>query len=314
MTIEGAGDGSGLRHTTARLRLGYGPHLVDYFKGRILEVKSSVRSFKATAYGPFKELAVMPLGEKKDFSGESVAGVFYFTGDKARLPRHALEVSGGDEVVKDAAYTEETTCLEVDKDVARSLDYVITDYPPNKRLVMPKPRPGDSDESIAAYGPSHYRSGDFSVSRREEVAYHDAVVFRRDQEGVYEVRKGAEVPDPEGGAKVGRTYYVAEFPGNARAARRKAHRVARRLASGVYDWSLNNIALNPEIGPYDTISAQTEDGALYECLADGSISFEITASSQKMSMGGGAVQVREPRPKATEEPGGLSAGVVRIGA
>lgn len=280
------------------LRLGYGDQLVEYFTGRLLNPdRNSVTGLAAcTVQGPFA-LMQESFGREIDFTGESVAHFFVELGSLARQPGRFLEVEGGyDAYLEDeAAFARETELVEAARLVGEKMDFVLLDRPGYRRKVMPTPAPGARAKSITRYDEGDYSPGAFAPKLSTSPKYARVNVFRRDDEGNYEVDEWFEVASRGRVAPpAGRIYYVPDFPGDARQARNTARRKAQVLSRGNYTWELLDVWINPELLLYDTVEVVRSNFYDYDvpvlevfsCLLDADISWEISPGRFHMSLSG----------------------------
>lgn len=257
LTIDVRENLEGLEDAAVVLRLGYGTRTVPYFVGTLQEPQSLAEG-KAVCHGPFKLMAGQSFGERATYQGVTLDFFFRDLGRRAGYGNGVVNVSGGDAyTVEKLDFTEETTLGEAAKSGADPANFVFFDAQNGKRFAMPRPKPGATARAKAHYQEHNYLTLDLKETR--EGRFSKVVVFRRNSDGSYAVRQ--EAPVPQGStnktkAPANRIFYVPEFPGNAVAARKEAYEEAKRLAGGLREGTLSGAWINPELGPWDSITAE----------------------------------------------------------
>lgn len=307
MSIEVRDSLEGLEDARVELSVGYGDVVRPYFIGYLQE-PGDLAGGKAAAYGPFKLMTDQSLGETVQYSNVSVADVLRDLEGRAGYGNGQVEVIGGTEdTVQGLYYTEDTKLSEVAKAVANPQRFVFYDRPAFRRRAMKIPRVGSGGTIKVSYSRAHYASDGFTVTDSREGHYSKVVVLRRDSAGTDEVR--AEVPVANRGrftAPANRIFYVSDFPGTDAEAEQEAYYLAHRLSTGEFGFSLNNIWLNPELEPWDTITCERVERrskalsptgkpglflVLYQCLISGNVGFNISATQHHMSPSGTAIRI-----------------------
>lgn len=253
--------------TDARVRwsIGYGDELTEYMSGYLQEPvpERYTKQYSATAFGPLEQWGTQALGglpggrpgEVWDFSGQTLEQALMRLEISSGGSGNSLTVVRGSPKIDDARFVEETSHLEAGSTMTSSNEYVLTDRPGFRKLAMPRPEPGQADKIVAEYEPADLEAGAFSVSRQTAILYQEVVAFRRDEDGAYEVREVAKVPNRGSrGRRIPkrRTKYLPDFVGSRKEALEAAQRKARELALGAFSFECK-VWANPEVLQYSTV-------------------------------------------------------------
>ncbi|WP_273845381.1 hypothetical protein [Rubrobacter calidifluminis] len=301
-----------------RLFVGYGDpdSYVEYFTGKIEEPKSNPfsRTDTATVYGPYAEMGEpASMMEDVDYSGWTVEQVMLDLGERSNQNPRFLEVRGGRvEVIDQDIVAAETAPYEVASSITDAMNFVLSDRPKYRRLVMPRPRPGSTGRAKATYTPDDVQSEeDFTIEPLNAVLYAKVIVMRRADDGSYPVWREAAVanrgvllkPPPN------HVFWVTDYPGTNAQAGDKAAQEAMWLSRVAWSWHLQDIALNPDLLLYDSVYLEREAEGVHEtyvALLEDDITFGgDNSGSLTMSVGGTAILIdsrpveKTYKPKAT---------------
>jgi hypothetical protein len=331
MTVQLGAPLEGYADAPAVLEVGYGAERIPYFEGRLQEPDDDWDELTGTAkaYGPFKALASQQLGEQVTHRGIRLHQAYADLFARAGYPRGVYEVVGGNQVVDEVVFPEETTILEAVTSYNESFGMVALDRPRYRKLVMPRPRLGATGKVKAVYGPQHYPPGGFRVRRANATRYGRVVVFRRDENGLYPVRQEVPVENRGRGPQPpkNRVYYVPDFKGSQEQAAQEGYSLARMLSNGgQIGFELSGLSLDPNLLLYDQVAVEelreepVPDApnrrrrwrVRYKCLIDEDLAFEVAAESHDMDLSGTAIETgRDPVVERIEVfAGAVSPGVV----
>ncbi len=250
----------------ARLMVGYGEELVEWFTGSLEEPEDDHwgGGNGATAWGPYRELSERMFLEDVDYRNRTLASALLDVYGRARRrgARFGMELKGGGQFViapdaEEAIFPLEATFGEAIGALQGSAGYVSTDLPGYGRLHLPRPRPGSYGRTAASYGEGDYPPEAFSARRAK--AYGSVVVFARTEGGTYPFPP-VIVPVNRDDKRLprDRAFVVSDFVGSEDDAEREGRRVAREL-SGSYEWGLEGIPANPDLLPFVQIGGKATE-------------------------------------------------------
>lgn len=314
----------GYEDEEVRLFLGYGPpdspEVREYFTGRLQDPKE-LHLGRATAYGPSKLMADQYIGEQIRYQGVVIEQFLRDMHNRAGKGMGQLEVKGGRSyVLEDEPFNEEISLLEATEGIIDAANFVFYDAPGYKRVAMPKPQPGQYGEADAVYTEDMYEVDALSLASRRTVQYSKVIVFRRADDGSYEVRAKADVPS-RGGKKPlpGRIYYVTEFPGTQDDAQNEANRLALSLAAaGEFDFELADISINPELELFKNLEVHRTVRMfgepyyeIYDAILEDTVSWDIDRDTFTMGVKGRAIRTLQEPLEMPGTPSVRTSGVVQ---
>lgn len=302
-----------------RLELGYGDKKVPYFTGKLTNAKDGEKSGIATAqgFGPFRLMAENDIGRSETFTNRTLENVVMDLSRRAGHGGGEIEIRGGRSyrVPPGEQFLFDTKCLDVMNTLLEKAEFVASDLPGGKRLVMPKPKPGANTGFDALYTPDNYTA--LTVDPTHAVTYHSVVVYRMGENNtpvVYAERDCVKT------APKGRRYIVSDFPGTQTEAEQKAYELAILLRAGERTFSMTTF-FNPDINLWDGFKAvrlKKKQGKwwryVYNCQVDSSISMSYAPGSNMMELQGSCYEIKSQRAPVSDDPlsPAVSPGVVRL--
>jgi hypothetical protein len=314
------------RQQRVELYIGYGTGpLSPLFMGQLKKPIPNPPDFtsEAVALGPFAQMAEQHFGAPTRYTGQTVGFAIRDIAIKAYTKPAKIRIEGGDnKTIEDAYFAEHATLLEGAQSICEGGGFVMTDLPDGTRLFRPRPRPGSQAKAKFVFDESQYST--FSISSTTETDYRRVVVLRAGTElpsgkETYEVYAEALVPGTDNkGSLKNRTLYVTDFPGTQAEAQGEARDLALRNGMGEVKFTMEGIALDPNIHRYDKITAsravERRDGKwreTYELVADEGVAASIPEWT--MSVSGVGIRTAEHKiaPSRIDVPA-RSVGVIRL--
>lgn len=331
LTFEAIGDLRPYVGERVVLWLGYGGREIPYFSGELTRPSEGSTFFtrKAKALGPFSRMANREYMAQTDFRNRYIGNALYDTASRMDFPSGTVEVIDPrgykiDAQADEAIMVEEVSLQEGAETLMGFAEYVATDLPGSRygRLrFQPRPRPGAGEKAIAVYGPDDYKDKGFQASHSEAEGgpYSEVIVFRRNPDGFYPVYQRAPIENR--GLKhppKDKPYRITDFAGDQAQARQTAYDTARAIEVGEFGFTLDLMAINPDLYRYGQVQAwkydERRDGTYketYQCLIGG---LKAGVSAWEMPVSGDALLVEEVKvARAVIDLGRVSAGVVRMG-
>lgn len=299
----------GWENAEISIDIGYGRYLENYFTGRIGSMTENHWGGpnEVQCWGPFKLMADQILGTQVDYTGDEIQSALMDLVRRSKFRSGKVEVRQGRSFVLEAesVFPLETTLGSAASTLCGAANFVLTDLPGGRRLMMPKPRAGATGRVNVRYNEGHYPREGFSAVPSNRSFYSKVQVFRRGETGNLEINVTKPV-DVESRFKPpqGRTYVIPEFSGSAAGAEKEATETARSLSRGVYDIGMSGIAANTEIAMYDTIQTRTTElreqadvleywHTTYNWIVDQGISVTLSRSGNTMDVSGTGILVDE---------------------
>lgn len=254
-------------NATVRVFAGYGSNLAEIFTGKLSEVEDDHYGEASTGacFGPFKLLTSQQFLEEVSYTGSYIERALYDIHSRASIPRGSIEVVAGRSFQigadEEATFKPEVPFADAAKSLCESAGFVGYDLPGSRRKYQPRPRSSPGAKGKAVYNESHYPPGGFIAKRNPQKTYARVLVFRREEEGTDAfppVMRSVEVetrykPAPNS------AYILPEFLGDYSDAQNEAARLARMLAAGEYEISLEGIAANADLMLFDTLDTETTE-------------------------------------------------------
>ncbi len=287
-------------------KVGYGDNLVPYFVGKIVSAKDDDESGKATAqgFGPFRLMAESNIGTNESFQGQTINNIAFDLSNRCELTPKNMVVLNGRSYVLPARelFTWDTKCLDVLNTVMEDADFVASDLPGGRRIVMPRPRPGVTKGFVASYDPDSYM--ELAIDPLHTTTYHDVVVYRNGDNNEPVVFASRVCNDK---APKNRDYVVSDFPGTQQEAEDKAFALAEAMRAGEREFSMTTF-FNPELLLWEgfrCIKRKRVDGDwywyVYNCTIDNSTVLNYAPGEARMEVSGKCYELRNYRTKI-EEP------------
>lgn len=299
----------GWENAEVTIDIGYGRYLENYFTGKIGSMVENPWGGpnEVQCWGPFKLMADQILGEQVDYTGDQIQAALMDLVRRSKFRRGKVEVKQGSSFTLEAEsiFPLETTLAEAANTLCTSANFVLTDLPGGRRLMMPKPRAGATGRVNVRYNEGHFPQEGFSAAPSSRSFYSKVQVFRRNEQGALEINVIKPV-DIESRFKPpqGRTYIIPEFSGTLTDANREGIQTARSLSRGVYDITMGGIAANTEIAMYDTIQTKAIEireqanvveywKVTYNWIVDQGIGVTLDRSGNVMEVSGTGILVDE---------------------